>query len=81
MKWQNTIAELLEGTPKSRLGWTGFSTLYSMFLVASVDDKTEMLESMRELIEFAIKTRDEDRWRFAANIIYLSSFLGNTVSS
>ena len=82
MDWVRTIAELLEGNafdiPRRRLGWTAMTALYSLFLEASAEDKSEMLFAMATLIERAIETRDEGDWRRAANLIYLSSTIGRT---
>ncbi len=82
MNWRNRIIELLTGEafeiPEPRLDWTGFSSVYSIYLNASSRDKVNILMAMRFIIEDNINSQDEGRWKLIANIIHLSTFMGNT---
>ena len=83
MDWKKTITESLTGEafnlPESRLDWTGYSAVYSLFANANSDEKGKILLAIREIIEDSLQSWDEQRWRVAANIIHLSSFLGGTI--
>lgn len=75
MTWHKKITSLLDGTAlgilPERLDWTGYISLYKLFMQAPPHEQNNITEAMQEIIEESRESKEDKQWFLAADIIHL----------